>query len=65
MAKDNKQNATLEEARAGLQRAAAEVNRVLGLQGLSTSGGHTTELAAFHSTISNGCSALSIGCHPV
>lgn len=64
MSRDKKQDATLEQARAGLERAAAEVNRVLGLQGLSTGSG-TSDLAAFHSTISNGCSALSIGCRPV
>ncbi|MFJ6484743.1 hypothetical protein ACIQK6_32150 [Streptomyces sp. NPDC091682] len=51
-------------ARANLERAVADVDRVLGLQEIRTGRSGGAAIAGFHSTQSIGCSTLSVGCSP-
>ncbi|MFB7253493.1 hypothetical protein [Streptomyces nojiriensis] len=51
-------------ARANLERAVADVDRVLGLQEIRTDRGREAAFAGFQSTQSVGCSTFSVACHP-
>ncbi|GAA2636568.1 MULTISPECIES: hypothetical protein [Streptomyces] len=51
-------------ARANLERAVADVDRVLGLQELRAGQGGGAAIAGFHSTQSVGCSTYSVACGP-
>ncbi|MFJ5708172.1 MULTISPECIES: hypothetical protein [unclassified Streptomyces] len=64
MAKQGKARSTsLNEVKASLDRASADVDRVLGLQGMQPEGGAATPaVAGFHSTQSIGCSTYSVAC---
>ncbi|WP_314242170.1 hypothetical protein [Streptomyces sp. DSM 40907] len=53
-----------ERARANLEQAVADVDRVLGLQEIRTTRGGVAAIAGFHSTQSIGCSTVSVGCTP-
>ncbi|WP_137991642.1 hypothetical protein [Streptomyces vilmorinianum] len=66
MAKQGKANAaSLEEVKTSLERAVADVDRVLGLQEMRPDQGNATPAAAgFHSTQSIGCSTYSVACGP-
>ncbi|MFB6477257.1 hypothetical protein [Streptomyces virginiae] len=50
------------KARANLEQAVADVDRVLGLQELRTDRGPDAAIAGFHSTQSVGCSTYSVAC---
>ncbi|MER6446515.1 hypothetical protein DEJ51_03680 [Streptomyces venezuelae] len=49
-------------ARANLERAVADVDRVLGLQEIRADRGGSAAIAGFHSTQSVGCSTYSVAC---
>ncbi|KOG43973.1 MULTISPECIES: hypothetical protein [Streptomyces] len=49
-------------ARANLEQAVADVDRVLGLQEMRSDQGGGAAIAGFHSTQSVGCSTYSVAC---
>lgn len=51
-------------ARANLEAAVADVDRVLGLQEIRTGRGGGAAIAGFQSTQSVGCSTYSVACRP-